>query len=144
MSQSLLDPPNVKGWIGYHFWISTTTLPYRIGFCTAITSTKNGFPPIGNNGYGENHTGIKWSDADVLTWAKQFADFKGDINLFIDQVATFLCGLPPSATLQKSAIRDALPTFPDYEWPTMDDASRTNNIRTIVSKIVALPEYQLM
>ena len=28
-SQQLLEPPNVKGWPGYHNWISTTTLPYR-------------------------------------------------------------------------------------------------------------------
>jgi len=143
LSQFLLDPPNVKGWPGYHSWISTTTLPYRIGFCTAITSTRNGFPALGATGYGENHTGIKWTDAAVLTWGKQFSNYKVDINLFIDEVAQFLCALPPSAALQTSAIRDAL-SMKDYEWPTMDDATRTNNIRTIISKIVALPEYQLM
>jgi uncharacterized protein (DUF1800 family) len=143
LSQFLLDPPNVKGWPGYHAWISTTTLPYRIGFCTAITSTRTGFPAIGATGYGENHTGIKWTDAAVLAWAKQFANYKVDINAFIDEVAQFLCAMPPSAALQTSAIREAL-SMKDYEWPTMDDATRTNNIRTIVSKIVALPEYQLM
>jgi uncharacterized protein (DUF1800 family) len=149
LSQSLLDPPNVKGWPGYRSWISTTTLPNRMGFSYAITSSRTGFPALGNTGYtdlngqAEKHTGIKWSDAAVLTWAAQFADYKGDINAFIDQVATFLCALPPSAALQKSAIRDVM-TFPDYEWPTMDDATRTNNIRTIVSKLVTLPEFQLM
>ena len=146
LNQSLLDPPNVKGWPGYRTWISTTTLPMRNqGFAVRLTQSgaTTGIAAIGSTGYGENHTAILWSDADLRKWAAQFADYKGDVHNFIGQLATFLCAQAPPTDLQTSFIFGAL-GFPDYDWPGMSDVDRTAKIRLILSAIVSLPEYQLM
>lgn len=147
LNQSLLDPPNVKGWPGYRSWVSTTTLPIRnkyLASALAMTGGTTGIPAWnGVTGYGENYTGILWSDADVLKWAAQFGEYKGDVHHFISQVATFLCAQPPASDFLTTYVFAPL-SFPDYEWPTMPDADRVIKIRTILTAITTLPEFQIM
>src|SRR5437868_6912716 len=52
-SQELLNPPNVKGWPGYHNWLSVTTLPNRNVFSYALAFNGQ-IPVLGatTDGYG--------------------------------------------------------------------------------------------
>jgi uncharacterized protein (DUF1800 family) len=143
MEQSVFDPPNVKGWPGYHNWLSTTTLPYRNTYLAGPLTNQGKIRAYGTDGYGNNYPQINWSDTQVIDWGKQFADFAGDMQAFILEVCQYLCAVVPSDTLRKSAIQDPL-NMPTYEWPGLDDTVRVGKIRQIVGAVITLPEFQLL
>jgi uncharacterized protein (DUF1800 family) len=143
MEQSLLDPPNVKGWPGYHNWLSTTTLPYRNTYMATPFATQGKIRAIGNDGYGNPYTQISWTDDQVLIWAKQFVGWTDDLEAFILSASQFLCGVVPSESLRKAAVQDPL-NVPTYEWAGLSDTVRISKLRQIVSAILVLPEFQLL
>jgi hypothetical protein len=139
--QSLLDPPNVKGWPGYRSWISTTTLPGRNNYFAGplINSSITG---SGGDGYGNLYTGFNITDAMLTTWAKQFSNYGGKFADFLNEIAKFLCATIPSQKALNERVIGKLPTN-YYEWPTLSDSDKIPSLRTIVGQIMLLGEYQL-
>lgn len=131
-SQELLDPPNVKGWPGYHSWISTTTLPYRNSVQTLLIS--GAMPGIGGG------TPVNLP-ADMLGWSKQLASYdSGTFDEVINELANYLCAHLPSAT----AIKYVKSPFPaGYEWGILTDQVKVGTIRTLINRIMLLADYQL-
>ncbi|MEP7236062.1 MAG: DUF1800 family protein, partial [Ignavibacteriota bacterium] len=133
-SQVLLDPPNVKGWPGYHTWLSTTTLPYRNSFIqTAL---------IGGSLTGGNLP-IDFTNAQLTTWAKQFKNYGGEFEDMVKEMATFLCAQPPSAKALKHVIDSK--AFPPniYEWSTLSDTNKLSPLRVMAREIMLLADFQL-
>jgi uncharacterized protein (DUF1800 family) len=137
-NQELLDPPNVKGWPGYHTWISTTTLP-------ALNDNFAG-PLINNSatgiaGYGGN--GFLMTDAQVIAWAKQFPNYSGQYSDFLNDVATYMCAFTPDQSVLTSRIQSKLP--PNYyEWPSLSDTDKLSTLRVVMYQMMLLANYQLM
>jgi len=141
-NQWLLDPPNVKGWPGYHSWISTTTLPQRNTLAGALAISSTGIPAQGATGYdGKVDTGFSWTDANVTAWAQQFPSYNGKFSDFLSEVSQFLCAIKPSQTALKAKILDNFPN--SYEWPTLTDANKLVPLRLVVSAIAQFANYQL-
>lgn len=142
LEQVLLDPPNVKGWPGYHQWISTTTLPARNTAVATQWMVLKRLAAAGANGYGENHTPIELNDDALLVWAKQFANFKGSFDDFLTELSNYLCAIPPTQKAKENVIQPKLP--PNYyEWPSLTDQEKIAPLRTIIRELMLLAEYQL-
>lgn len=143
LEQYLLDPPNVKGWRGYHTWLSTTTLPLRNTAVASQLLTLKQLQAAGATGFGtEPHHAIAFSDADLLAWAKKFSNYTKSFDAFFDEVAEFLCAMPPSPNAKANLILPKLP--PNYyEWPSLTDSEKLSPLRTIVRELLLLAEYQL-
>jgi hypothetical protein len=142
LGQSLLDPPNVKGWPGYHGWISTTTLPYRnIALAGQLLISKSIAALGGGDGYGNSHAPINLPDAALTTWAKQFASYTGDFDVFFGDLCNFFCAQPPSAKA-KADIQLLLP--PNiYEWKNLSDTDKLSPMRQMIAGVMLLADYQL-
>ncbi len=139
-AQILLNPPNVKGWPGYHSWISTTTLPYRNIMATQLVVSKS-LPAYGSDGYGNSHTAVTLSDAEVLAWGKQFTNYKGAFDSMLAEMASFLCAQVPGPKAL-AYVKSKLPAN-TYEWNTLDDSSKIGPLRLMAKEIMLLAEYQL-
>lgn len=139
-AQVLLSPPNVKGWPGYHSWISTTTLPYRNIMATLLVVSK-ALPAYGADGYGNNHTPVTLTDAQVLAWGKQFVNYSGAFDAILAEIASFLCAQVPGPKAL-AYVKSKLPAN-TYEWNTLDDSSKVGPLRLMAKEIMLLAEYQL-
>ncbi len=139
-SQVLLDPPNVKGWPGYHTWISTTNLPAR-NFMATLLLVLGSLPAVGADGYGNSHTAITLTPDQVFAWAKQFASFDIGFDEVLAELSTFLCAQPlgPQALLY---VKQQLPPN-TYEWNTLTDQAKKGALVQMVKNILSLAEYQL-
>ena len=142
--QQLLDPPNVKGWPGYHTWISTTTLPARNDtFAGPLINNSTGIGGIGANGFtGVTNGGFLMADAQVTAWAKQFPNYSGQYDAFLNDVATFMCPFVPDKTVLDNRIRSKFSNY--YEWPSLSDSDKLSPIRIIMYQMMLLANYQLM
>ncbi len=139
-SQVLLDPPNVKGWPGYHNWMSTTTLPYRGVIETGLVFNKV-LPAIGADGYGNSHLPINLTDEQITAWGKQFTNYTGSFDGILAEIAAYLCAHPPSA----KALSYVKGQFPPqtYEWSLLTDAIKVTVLRGMAAAIMLLADYQL-
>jgi hypothetical protein len=140
-SQLLLDPPNVKGWPGYHSWMSTTTLPLRGVMGTLLSVSPTGMPAYGADGYGNNHSPIILSDAQILSWGKQFSNFNGNFDDLLDEMAMYLCPQLIGANAH-AYVKSNLPPN-TYEWQGLSDSEKIIGLRLLASNIMKLAEYQL-
>jgi hypothetical protein len=145
-SQVLLDPPNVKGWPGYHNWISTTTLPYRnlISGSLLISKTLDFFSKGGyTDGYKNALKSIDLPADNILlaNWAKQFTNYSGTFDDILAEVATYLCAHTPT----DNALLYIRGLFPPqaYEWSFLDDATKLRALLTMAAAITQLADYQL-
>jgi uncharacterized protein (DUF1800 family) len=140
--QKLLDPPNVKGWPGFHTWLNTTSLPLRnSSIATPFVYTSIPTVNLSKDGHGNLFTEIKLTDTALTTWAKQFPNYDGQLDQFVLELATYLCATQPSAV----AIAFVMLGF-SYDWATLHglDKQKLPAIRAIVSRIMLLSDFQLM
>ncbi|MEI8135615.1 MAG: DUF1800 domain-containing protein [bacterium] len=141
-SQELLDPPNVKGWPGYHNWLSVTTLPNR-NVASYALAFNGSLPVLGptTDGYGNPFKPVTLTNDMVTNWGKQFVNYSGTFDDILKEVATFLCAQPPSAT----ALAYIKAKFPvqTYEWPLLNDALKQVALRVMAASIMQLADYQL-
>ena len=140
-SQVLLDPPNVKGWPGYHNWISTATLPFRNSVIATQLFVTQHLAAEGADGYGNNHTSIDLWDFMVLQWGQQFANYSGTFDSLLAEIATYLCAHTPSLKAL-AYIKSKLPPN-TYEWTALKDAEKISPLRSIAKEILLLADYQL-
>ncbi|HET9137293.1 MAG TPA: DUF1800 family protein, partial [Candidatus Kapabacteria bacterium] len=141
-SQQLLDPPNVKGWPGYHAWMSTTTLPLRGVLSTAI-AVAGSLPAIGGDGYNSNisNSPIQLTGDQVTAWGKQFANYNGDFDDLLTEMATYLCPQPIGDNAH-AYVKSKLPPN-TYEWQSLTDKEKITGLRLLANTIMKLAEYQL-
>jgi len=141
-NQELLDPPNVKGWPGYHTWISTTTLPYREYIQSALLSPLGVIPSLGgSDGYSSANLYKSIYLPDILTWAQQFTNYNGTFDDFVTEVATYLCAQLPSKNALDNFVKYGYPS--GYEWASLKDADKITTLRVITGRIMSLADYQL-
>jgi uncharacterized protein (DUF1800 family) len=140
-SQELLDPPNVKGWPGYHNWVSTTTLPYRQYIQTLLMS--GSLPAAGADGYGSNNLPVYLQDNVVTAWGKQFANYSGTFDAIVDEIATYLCAQKPSSAALDYVKKSNVFAPNVYEWGSLDDASKITPLRQMAYLIMSLADFQL-
>lgn len=143
-SQELLDPPNVKGWPGYHTWISATTLPYRGTYIQTSLLISGNLPTMGVDGYGENHYPVFLPDGMIISWGKQFTNYAGTFDDLVKEMAAYLCAHTPSAKALKYVRSKFFPNI-SYEWsdPTITDTERVGILRQLANEIMLLADYQL-
>lgn len=141
--QQLLDPPNVKGWPGHHSWMSTTTLPLRGVLATLLIVSPTGLPAFGGDGYNasQSNSPVTLSDAQILSWGKQFANYKGDFDDLLAEMAAYLCPQPIGVNAQ-AYIKSKLPPN-TYEWQSLTDTEKITGLRLLANNIMKLAEYQL-
>ena len=139
-SQELLDPPNVKGWPGYHNWISTTTLPYRNTDIETQLLLLGSLTAIGADGYGNNHLPVTLPD--MVVWGKQFTNYAGQWDDIVLEVATYLCAHPPSQTAL-GYIKKPFGVNIVYEWSVASDADKGAKLRQLAKAIMLLADFQL-
>ncbi|HYM19931.1 MAG TPA: DUF1800 domain-containing protein [Candidatus Kapabacteria bacterium] len=140
LGQNLFDPPNVKGWPGYHTWISTATLPTRNAISTLLAISKS-IPALGTDGHGNNFPAITLDDTTLLSWAKQFSNYSTDFDSMLAEMATFLCA-QPLGPMALAYVKSQLPPN-TYEWGTLTDQEKITAIRSMANNIMLLAEYQL-
>lgn len=143
LEQLLLDPPNVKGWIGGHAWASTTTLPLRNTYYATQLMVLKQLAPSGGTGYdGEMNQAIPFDDTALLAWAKGFSKFSKTFDEFFTELATFISPTMPSEKVKANLILPKLP--PNYyEWPSLPEKDRIAPLRTMIRELMLLAEYQL-
>jgi uncharacterized protein (DUF1800 family) len=142
LEQLLLDPPNVKGWLGGHTWVSTTTLPLRNTYIATQLLVLKQLAAVGATGYGEMHAPILFDDPALLAWAKGFANFNKTFDAFFAELAAFISPTIPSDKVKTTLILPKLP--PNYyEWPSLPETDRIAPLRTMIRELMLLAEYQL-
>jgi hypothetical protein len=143
LEQLLLDPPNVKGWIGGHAWASTTTLPLRNTYYATQLLVLKQLAPSGATGYdGEMNQGIQFDDTALIAWAKSFSKFNKTFDEFFNELALFISPTMPSEKVKTTLILPKLP--PNYyEWPSLTEQERIAPLRTMIRELMLLAEYQL-
>lgn len=127
LSQTLMNPPNVQGWLGGRSWISGATMPLRIRYA------KFWIEPFGNP--------LPYN-FDPIAWAKTFSDYSNPGKLtdaMIDALVPF--GL--SQDTRDIVKNELTPGGFDYEWD-IDAPNAATKIRAALLRITALGEYQLL
>ena len=142
----MLDPPNVKGWPGYHNWISTTTLPDRnaISGTLLISKTLDKFSKLGyTDGYSNTIKSVDLPNQSDLSknWAKQFTNYSGTFDDMLSELATYLCAHAPTPKAL-SYIKGQFPPQ-TYEWGALDDTTKLGALLTMAAAITQLADYQL-
>ncbi|MDP4219394.1 MAG: DUF1800 family protein [Bacteroidota bacterium] len=140
-SQELLNPPNVKGWPGYHNWMSTVTLPYRNVRIATPLLIGGSLPATGQDGYGNSYKSIDLWDYMVTSWGKQLSNYDGTFDDLLREIANYLCAQPPSATALQY-VKSQLPPN-TYEWASLNDSEKLSGLRQIANQILLLADYQL-
>ncbi len=143
LEQTLLDPPNVKGWLGGRTWASTTTLPLRNTYYATQLLVLKQLAPSGGTGYdGELNQAIPFDDAALLAWAKGFSKFNKTFDEFFTELASFISPTMPSEKVKTTLILPKLP--PNYyEWPSLPETDRIAPLRTMIRELMLLAEFQL-
>ncbi|MBS1912556.1 MAG: DUF1800 domain-containing protein [Bacteroidetes bacterium] len=127
LSQTILYPPNVKGWPGGKSWISTATLPMRIRYLKLWIDPPD-LPTTAPYGF------------EPTTFIKSLPD-PGDVHKVVDALVTLLLPVPISDNAKSVILTTLLGGAPDYEW---DPDQFEQKIRAGIIKITSLAEYQCM
>lgn len=127
LSQTLLYPPNVKGWLGGRTWISSATLPLRIRYA------KMWLEPV---------QGALAYDFNPVAYVKSLPDAT-DAEKLLDHL--LMIHLPLGVTSETRAVLldELLAGGPVYEW-NPDAPNAATRIRACLIRMVNLGEYQLM
>jgi hypothetical protein len=128
LSQILLNPPNVKGWIGGRSWISSATIPLRIRY------TQFWIEPLG--------TSLKYN-FDPVAWVKSFPDAKTDVTKLLDHILDLLLPIALTNDAKAPLLEEILGGGPTYEWDP-DAPNAAARIRACLVRIASLGEFQLM
>jgi uncharacterized protein (DUF1800 family) len=147
--QKLLDPPSVAGWPAYHqspvfysIWINSSTLPERTKFTDNFVS----------KGYRRNNQSILFNPISFLKKFKK----PEDPNALMNELEFWLLNISISQSLKMKLKKDILldGQDSDYYWtelwndalniPSTNNLSMVNSrLKSVISYLIALPEYQL-
>jgi uncharacterized protein (DUF1800 family) len=125
IGQQLQDPPNVSGWPGWRDWINTSTYPTRSVESAAVLQAM--------------------TDAEVVALVTQFPSYT-DPQQVVNNLAALLLPRPLSSARSADFLSKLLNGSMSYEWQgiiTSNSAEAANNIRSVLSTIIELPDFQL-
>ncbi|MEO5929892.1 MAG: DUF1800 domain-containing protein [Candidatus Kapaibacterium sp.] len=127
LSQWLLYPPNVKGWLGGRTWISSATVPLRIRY------SKMWIEPIPG--------ALPWN-FNPVTFVKSLPD-SDDAEKLLGHMIALLLPLGISDESKQGLLDELLGGGPAYEW-NPDASNAATRIRACLIRMTNLGEYQLM
>ncbi len=130
LSQTLLNPPNVKGWPGGRNWISSATVPPRIRYAELWID------PIG----GQTLAAYGFKPVDFV---KALPDAKTDVDKMLDHLLELMLPLAITNEARVPLMDELLGGGQPYEWDP-DAANAAPRIRACMVSIARLGEYQLM
>ena len=136
-------PPNVKGWPGYRTWLNSATLPKRTNdFAKQLIMEKIIPGKFINPHNGSFFDPIFFIDYDVISWAKQFPSYAGDLTNFAKEIAEYLCAITPDDdTIAKIVAASGI--LHDYEWVALEDSIKVEPARKMIYTVVSLPHFQI-
>ncbi len=129
MGQDLFEPPNVAGWPGYRYWISTTTLLLRNAFTDAIVNGRN----INNNSIGFK--------VDPILFAQQFSN-PNDASILVADVCDHLLALPISVDRRNVLVGTLLQGIDPEDW-SLAYPEAGARIESMLKVLFRMAEYQL-
>ena len=132
LEQTLLDPPNVAGWPGYHTWISTSTLPQRNAFVDELLDGKP------RQIYRQRFT---FPAFDVLSFAKSFPA-PNDAVALVKDLTQALLGIPIGEGQREVFLNALLQGAAVYDW-SITDPRAGDRLKALLRMMLKLPEYQL-
>jgi len=136
-------PPNVKGWPGYRTWLNSATLPKRNNDFARKLIIEGVIPgQLINPHNGFTFDPIFFEDYDVLSWAKQFPDYSGDLTAFASQIGEYMCALKPDDDSINTIVSTS-GIIHTYEWAALEDSLKVKPIRQMLYTIISLPHFQL-
>ena len=127
LAQTLLAPPNVKGWPGGRTWISSVTAPQRIRL------TESWIAPI---------SGARDYNFDPVAFLSTIPG-RDDVYNVLDGMLNLLLPIPVGDQVRESLLATILGGGKDYEWDP-DHPSTAQRIRSTLIEIIRLAEFQLM
>jgi uncharacterized protein (DUF1800 family) len=124
MDQAVFDAPNVAGWPGYHYWISTNSYPVRQQFMRDAVQAM--------------------SDSALQTFVKKFENYT-DFDPFVRNVELYFLPVAVSQERHDFYVKALLGTAPDYEWPTIvnNTAACAQRMRSLLNTLAKAPDFQL-
>jgi uncharacterized protein (DUF1800 family) len=141
--QILLNPPNVKGWLGYRKWLNSSSIEKRNTDIARNLIVGSGIESRNINHHtGNYYDGISFTDDEITGWSKQFDGFADDLLLFTKNVAGFLCAIIPNEDMLIEILhRSGISKF--YEWSGLSESQKLPYIRRMIYNIMLLAEFQL-
>lgn len=167
LGQSLLDPPNVKGWEGGRDWINTSTLLARYNACAAIVGRaedrarllggragrRAGGPPTedrmegGGERMAENEEARAFAGLRRRGLAAGVYDVVAEVRrrgladgaAVVDHFAGRLLAMPPTPAM-RAALLDCLGGEGPFDASAPDAPSR---LHSLLRMLVSTPEFQL-
>lgn len=132
LGQTVLDPPNVKGWPGGRTWISTATVPTRVKFGLDVMDQK-----IKGAGSTLFYT------FDAIAFARRFPSPNRIQDLSAD-MARHLLPTPPSTAEAKMLLDTIMDGGASYDWNLDDPSYKADaRIRKYLKALFQLAKFQL-
>ena len=124
MDQKIYDPPNVAGWPGYRYWISTNTYPRRREFARKVIDAM--------------------SDVRAMQLITEMPNYE-DVTSFVANIAKYLLPVPVNETRLAYYKTTLLEGQPDYTWSEKlkQPASAARSLRSLLKTIAVAPDFQL-
>jgi uncharacterized protein (DUF1800 family) len=126
--EQFFQPPNVSGWPGYQDWLTTSTYPTRGTQAGAVIQSL--------------------SDTDAIKFINQFGStIVSDVTALSTAIGQLLMPRPLSTTRATNFTYQLLGTNTnDGQWPTVLNGPTSTlaaNIRSLLTYIIALPDFEL-
>ncbi|MCX6140200.1 MAG: DUF1800 family protein [Candidatus Kapabacteria bacterium] len=124
MDQSLMNPPNVAGWPGYHAWMSTNSYPRRREFARKLIDAM--------------------TDTRANAFIREFNKYD-DVAAFVLGVTKFLLPVAVSQARLDFYKNALLENQPDYTWgeKLQVPAAAARAMRELLKAIAKAPDFQL-
>lgn len=130
LGQSILNPPNVKGWPGGRSWVSTSTISQRHKFMIDIINGTISFNKI------------KYYDFDPIVFAKSFSDPTNPRTLCTD-ICDVMLNTAPSEKEYQMLLDTMLDGAKEYEWTIDDPKFADKRLKKFLIEVTKLAKYQL-
>ncbi|MDA0684164.1 MAG: DUF1800 family protein [Bacteroidetes bacterium] len=152
LGQTLLSPPNVAGWPGYHSWLSTDTVPARWSFADLILNSSAAgvdYPAVidryvePGDPYPAVSMALNLAEAmfavplELVEVPEMEQPFSGNLDQF-----PFPDDLMDGPAYRINLVKLFLGATPWYEW-NPNDSLAWIMVRNFVVALCKFPEYQL-
>jgi Protein of unknown function (DUF1800) len=143
MGQSLLDPPNVKGWDGGRTWINTTTLLARYNFSNFLLTGE----PMGRPGRRPGQPGNPQAMARLARRIRTRVDVRAlydpEKQRTPEQIVDHFAGLLVSAPLTAGQRAELVAFLKKPAESAGTPPDRDDQIKGLIHLIMSTPNYQL-
>jgi hypothetical protein len=135
LGMQMFEPPDVSGWLGYHSWINSNTIPMRK---IILSSLITGESPFGNFGTYLNLSTLSQSlyDPNDESWASEQV---------VQKLGLILFGLSLTETMEQHLLDILLNGAEPYDWninlPSYN--AQWNRMKDMLIYMMRLPEFQL-